>query len=306
MHLGILTCNNPRSEYLPPAIQHSDRASGVDRIIEAAQKVGHTISRFYAPRFCFAYEDGRLTTWYDGRLFEGVDVIIYRPGFVQEPTLHSYVPEHLRKIGQQILNGTSKVVEIKNKVIQHMRLAEAGLPMPRFALAKDAEAAKRAVEVLGFPIIVKVSFGTHGKGVFYAGNWETFYPILDYLDVRDGNPVILEEFIAAAKNKDIRAFVVGGKVVASMERQARSKDIRANASLGGEGVSIALSPEDEDLAVRAAQVFDLDIAGVDLIRSDRGTLVLEVNANPGFQELEACTGLDVAGAIVEYAERVGR
>lgn len=301
MHIGILSCNNPRAENMPVGIQNSDRANGAERIFQAAQEAGHQVSQWYAPRFCFSFdESGQTTTWYDGEVFTGADVIVYRPGFVQEPTLHSYVPELLRKLGQRIVNGTPKVTDIKNKMIQHMRLADVGMPMPRFAFAKDPEAAKRAVEALGFPIIVKVSFGTHGKGVFYAGNWETFQPILDYLDVRDGNPVILEEFIAAAQNKDVRAFVVGDRVVASMQRQARSKDIRANASIGGTGTAIKLSAEDEALALRVARLFDLEVAGVDLIFSERGTLVLEVNANPGFQELEACTGVDVARAIVDY------
>jgi len=306
MHIGVLTCNNPRGEALPAAIQHSDRASGADRIVEAAESAGHTVTRFYSPQFCFGYEGSVMRAWYDGEDFQGADVLIYRPGFVQEPTLHTYVPELLQKLGQRVVNGTPKVLEIKNKMIQHLRLAEAGIPIPRFALAKDPEAAKSAVEVLGFPMIVKVSFGTHGKGVFYAGDWETFQPILDYLDVRDGNPVILEEFVAAAKNRDIRAFVVGGRVVAAMERQARTKDIRANASIGGAGTAIQLSREDEALALRAAAIFDLEIAGVDLIRSERGTLVLEVNANPGFTELEACTGIDVAGAIVDYAVHISK
>lgn len=304
MHLGILTCNNPRSEVSPTAIQHSDKASGVERIVQAAESAGHQVTRFYSPRFSFGYEGSSMRAWYDGEEFKSVDVMIYRPGFVQEPTLHTYVPELLQKLGQRVVNGTPKVLEIKNKMIQHLRLAEAQIAMPRFALAKDPEAAKAAVEMLGFPLIVKVSFGTHGRGVFYAGDWETFQPILDYLDVRDGNPVILEEFIAAAKNKDIRAFVVGGRVVAAMERQARTKDIRANASIGGTGTAIQLSPDDEALAFKAASIFDLEVAGVDLIRSERGTLVLEVNANPGFTELEACTGIDVARAIVDYAGEI--
>ncbi len=302
MHLGILSCSNPSSD-LASLESPREVAVGAQRLREAAEARGHRVTRLYAPRFCFEYQGSEVHAWYEGDRFAEPDLIIYRPNFVEEPSLHTYVPEQLQSIGSRFLNGTPKIFEIKNKIIQHMRLAQAGIPMPRFALAKDPEATKGAVEQLGFPLIVKVSFGTHGKGVFYAGNWETLQPILDYLDVRDGNPVILEEFIAAAQGKDIRAFVVGGRVVAAMERMARQKDIRANASLGGVGTAVTLSPEDEALAIRAAQVFDLDIAGVDLIRSERGTLVLEVNANPGFRELEACTGIDVAGAIVDYAEQ---
>jgi ribosomal protein S6--L-glutamate ligase len=302
MHLAILSCSNP-SEDSQAYTKYPDSVTGAERIKEAAEARGHQVSRFYEPKFCFEYQGNASRSWYEAQPFTGADVIVYRPNFIEEPSLHTYVPERLCLGGELVLNGTPKILEIKNKIIQHMRLAEAGIPIPRFALAKDPQAATSVVDRLGFPLIVKVSFGTHGKGVFYAGNWETFQPILDYLDVRDGNPVILEEFIAAAQSKDIRAFVVGGRVVASMERTARSKDIRANASIGGTGTAIHLSPEDEALALRAAAVFDLDIAGVDLIRSDRGTLVLEVNANPGFRELEACTGIDVAAAIVEYAEQ---
>ncbi len=303
MHIGILSCNNPKNED-SISDRHPEYAAGSARLAEAAEKRGHQVTRFYAPRFCFVYNEGKMAAWYDGEPFQGVDTIIYRSNFIEEPSLHSYVPAHLTGIGQSVINATPNVAVIKNKITQHMHLATAKLPTPAFALGKDAESTKLAIESLGFPIIVKVPFGTHGKGVFYAANWETCQPILDYLNVRDGNPVILEEFIAAAKSKDIRAFVIGGKVVASMERQARGHDIRANASLGGKGVAIQLSAEDEVLAIRAAQVFDLEIAGVDLIRSDRGTLILEVNANPGFQELEACTGIDVAGAIIDYAEQL--
>ncbi len=302
MHLGLLSCSNP-PDSSSVVSEQVEAVTGIERIRRAAEACGHRVSRFYEPKFCFQYEGTTCQVWYDGTPFVSPDVMVYRPNFVEEPSLHTYVSERLMARGVAVVNGTPKILEIKNKIIQHMRLAEAGIPIPRFALAKDPEAAKGAVEALGFPLIVKVSFGTHGKGVFYTQNWETFQPIADYLDVRDGNPIIIEEFIAAAQGKDIRAFVVGGRVVASMERTARQKDIRANASIGGTGTSIVLSEEDQVLAIRAASVFDLEIAGVDLIRSERGTLVLEVNANPGFRELEACTGIDVATAIVEYAEK---
>ena len=151
--------------------------------------------------------------------------------------------------------------------------------------------------------MIKVAFGTHGKGVFLAENIETLSPIVDYLTIRDGNPVIIEEFVAEAGRKDLRAFVIGDQVIAAMERTARDGDVRANASLGGVGRPVTLTDEEQQIAVKATKAFDLDLAGVDLLRSARGPLVIEVNANPGFEELTRATDIDVAGAIIEFVEK---
>ena len=157
--------------------------------------------------------------------------------------------------------------------------------------------------MIGFPVMIKVAFGTHGKGVFLAENIETLSPIVDYLTIRDGNPVIIEEFVAEAGRKDLRAFVIGDQVIAAMERTARDGDVRANASLGGVGRPVTLTDEEQQIAVKATKAFDLDLAGVDLLRSARGPLVIEVNANPGFEELTRATDIDVAGAIIEFVEK---
>ena len=128
-------------------------------------------------------------------------------------------------------------------------------------------------------------------------------PIAEYLALRDGNPVIVQEFIKEAKTSDLRVFIVGGEVVAAMQRQAPSGDVRANTSNGGTGISVELTKTERELALSVTRLFELEVAGVDLIRSDRGPLVLEVNANPGFKELERVTGVDVADAIISYAAK---
>ena len=126
--------------------------------------------------------------------------------------------------------------------------------------------------MIGFPVMIKVAFGTHGKGVFLAENIETLSPIVDYLTIRDGNPVIIEEFVAEAGRKDLRAFVIGDQVIAAMERTARDGDVRANASLGGVGRPVTLTDEEQQIAVKATKAFDLDLAGVDLLRPLAGLL----------------------------------
>lgn len=200
------------------------------------------------------------------------------------------------------MNGYPSITWCKNKLDQHYMLAQAGVPMPYFAITKSPTEAVEAAKELGFPTIVKVAFGTFGIGVFLADRPETLKPIVSYLNIRDRNPVIVEEFIEEAKAQDIRAFVIGGKVISSMMRTAPEGDIRSNTSTGGTGAPVELTEEEVALAIKAAATFELDIAGVDIIRSKRGPLVLEVNSNPGFKGLEQATGFDIAGAIIEYVE----
>ena len=302
MEIGILLSTAPPEDPIHAAhLKPREAWSGSERLEEAVRSRRLMCRRLYEPLFTFVADHGRLNVWYDGEPYRPCDIVIYRPNFHEEPSLHRHVLEALRTIRQPMLNGNFAANDIKNKIWQHRCLAEAGIPLPRWAIAKSSRAADCAADHLHFPLILKVAFGTHGKGVFFVENRETLAPIVDYLGIRDGNPVIMEEFIAAAEHRDIRIFVVGGMVIASMQRTARSRDIRANAALGGTGTPIIPTPAECALAVRASAVFELDFAGVDVIRSPQGALVLEVNAHPGFKELELCTGVDVAGAIVEEA-----
>ena len=256
----------------------------------------------YEPEIVIQQNGAEVVITHCGAALPKMDVIINRPGYVEEPSLHTATTDALRSAGYRLVNGGEFVAITKSKLSQRFHLAISDVPTPRFALCRTPERALAAAKDIGFPVILKVAFGTHGKGVFFAENVETFLPIADYLTVRDGNPVIVEEFIKEADRKDLRAFVVGDQVVAAMERVAKDGDVRANASIGGVGQPVELSEQEKQLAIRAAKVFDLEIAGVDILRSARGPLVIEVNANPGFEELERATGIDVAGAIIRYLE----
>ena len=276
-------------------------ATLTQRLLEAGRTAGHTMIELFEPDMVIAQTGDAVTIRHQGSPLPKIDLIINRPGYVEEPSLHAVTTDALAAAGYKIING-QKLGASKNKLTQHLLLAQAGLPLPRFAIARRPEQALQAAKMIGFPVIVKVAFGTHGKGVFFAADIETLSPIVDYLTIRDGNPVIIEEFIAEAERKDLRAFVVGDQVIAAMERSARADDVRANASLGGVGAAVTLSEQEKQTAIQAAQAFDLTIAGVDMLRSDRGPLVMEVNGNPGSEELERATGIDVAGAIIEYLE----
>jgi len=287
MTIGILIFSEPR-----------DKAyAGTERLVEAGHALGHTMIKLYEPHLSFC----ERSIFHAEEPLPHLDVIISRPNFVEEPSLRTYAVQLLERTGYRVINGRIGYTWAKNKLTQHLLFQEHGLPCPRWGIARKPDDVVALAKRIGFPVIVKVAFGTHGKGVFFTRDEETLWPIVDYLGIRDGNPMIVEEFIAEAQSSDLRAFVVGDSVVAAMQRTASPGDTRANTSNGGTGSPIILTDTEQQLAIQSAKVFGLEIAGVDLIRSNRGPLVLEVNSNPGFRELEAVTGIDVAKTIIDYA-----
>ena len=286
MNIGILIFSEPSQE----------KYSSADRLVDAGKAMGHNVVKLYEPHLSFYKE----TIAHDGKPLPNLDVIIARPNFIEEPSLRLHVIEALMS-HYPVVSGLGNIAASKNKITQHLLFEKNNLQCPRWGLARRSQDVRRMAKEIGYPVILKVAFGTHGKGVFYASDQETIDPIAEYLSIRDGNPMIVEEFVAEADRKDLRIFIVGNEIIAAMERQAPEGDVRANTSTGGIGTKVELTDEEVALAKRAADVFDLEIAGVDLIRSDRGPLILEINSNPGFKELERVTGVDVGKAIIEYA-----
>jgi ribosomal protein S6--L-glutamate ligase len=269
-----------------------------DRFTESAKRLCHDVVLLQEPLLSRT-KDGAIL--HDGNPLPALDVIITRPNFIEEPSLRTYAIDLLVDAGYKVINQGAGVGICKNKIAQHILFEQEGIACPKWGLARDPKQALEIACSIGFSVIMKVAFGTHGKGVFFAGDHETFSPIAEYLAIRDGNPVIVECFVEEAERKDLRILIVGGEIIAAMERQAAVGDVRANTSTGGTGYPVKLTDDEVDLAKRAAAAVNLDIVGVDMIRSKRGPLVLEVNANPGFTELERVTGVDVAGRIVRYA-----
>jgi len=289
MHIAILIFSEPSLECY----------AGVERLEQAAILRGHTVVRLYEPFFSIG-DDFIL---YNSEPLPHIDVMIARPNFIEEPSLHTYVMSALLATGYRIINGLPTFSLSKNKLQQTRLFQMNNIPHPKSILTHKPEETLRAAKALGFPVILKVAFGALGKGVFYIADELSCRPIAEYLAIRDRNPVIVQEYIKEADRKDIRAFVVGGEVIAAMERCAPQGDVRANTTNGGTGRAIELTKTEHKLALRVASLCELEIAGVDIIRSAHGPLVLEVNANPGFKELERATGVDVAEAIVRYAAR---
>jgi ribosomal protein S6--L-glutamate ligase len=269
------------------SVQQFESVVGVERLEEAARLLGHEPERIYE----------NTLTCPTSTTFPTFDVIIVRPNFTEEPSHHQAIYDGLQVAGCKLVNGN--VLRTKNKLLQRIDLFSTGIPMPKGAIVQDTGSAVRCANELQYPVMIKVPFGTKGKGVFYVPSEEVLRPIADYISVRDKNPFIVEEFIVEANRSDIRAFVIGGEVIAGMQLDAPTGDVRSNA--GGTGRSVELTDEECAIAIKATKVMNLDLAGVDILRSNRGPLVMEVNANPGFKELERVTGIDVAKKIVEFS-----
>ncbi len=185
-----------------------------------------------------------------------------------------------------------------DKLLTQLALHQADVPMPTTTIVSTVQAAKKLLEKLHFPIILKFPHGTGGKGVIYADSILVAKGILDALSALR-QPFIIQEFIDTG-GRDVRAFVIGDRVIAAYQRVASGKDIRANIHSGGSGEQIELDSSTKKLCVRAAQAVGADIAGVDLLMSHRGPLFLEVNLSPGLQGITATTGIDVADEIGRY------
>lgn len=196
------------------------------------------------------------------------------------------------------------IVRSRDKLRSMQLLARAGVGIPKTVVARSSADAEDLIDDLGgAPVIIKLARGTHGNGVVLAETKKAAKSVLQafYVMSEDGTNILLQEFVKESAGTDVRAIVVGGKVIASMMRQSLDDDFRSNLHQGGEGVMVKLTDEERKTAIKAAKAMGLNVCGVDLMRSARGPLVLEVNSSPGFG-IEKVTKRDVASAIIEYIE----
>jgi ribosomal protein S6--L-glutamate ligase len=243
-----------------------------------------------------------LAIHYKGREVGQVDSVIPRIG-ASVTFYGTAVLRQFEMLGVQTLNGSDAILRARDKLRCHQLLAQQGLGLPRTVFGDNPDDTGDLLNLLGKPPhVVKLVEGTHGTGVVLAEKASASRSVIEAFRGLYAN-FLVQEFIAEAKGADLRAFVVGRKVVAAMRRQARPGEFRSNLHRGGSAEGVELSPIEVDTAVRAAAVLGLGVAGVDMLRSKKGPLVLEVNSSPGLEGIEASTGIDVAGAMIEYIER---
>ncbi len=231
-----------------------------------------------------------------------VDAIIPRIG----ASITEYGVAVVRQFEAQGIFSTAvshAIAQSRDKLHSLQLMSEAGLPIPKTAAIAHPSAFFTAIEAVGGPpVVIKLVQGTQGKGVILAPNFQTAAYVLNKLRSMK-RQALVQEFIAEAEGRDIRIIVVGGKCVAAMERRASSGDFRANLHLGGTAVPIIPNAEMEQLALAATRAHDLDVAGVDILQSRRGPLLLEVNSSPGLEGIEETTNIDIATAIINFVER---
>ena len=202
------------------------------------------------------------------------------------------------RMGVIVLNEGDGIQSSRDKLLASQKMNEGGVPIPITAQVGTWQDTRRAVSrVGGTPCVIKTNEGTHGSGVFLAHTEQQARQLVYQMLERGLRPLV-QEYISESHGQDIRAFVVGGKVVASMRRKAKGSEFRSNFHLGGEVEKLAISDEYAEIACKAAQILGLEIAGVDMLESDRGPLVLEVNSSPGLEGIEAASGINVASRII--------
>lgn len=201
------------------------------------------------------------------------------------------------------INESIAITRSRDKLRAHQLLARKGIGQPVTSYAHSAKATNSIIEsVGGAPLILKLTQSTQGNGVLLAETKKAAEALINALR-GIGTDFLVQEFIKEAGGSDIRCFVVGGKVIAAMQRKAAKGEYRSNLHRGGTAEVIKLSPAERSLALNAAKVMGLDLAGVDILRSSHGPLVIEVNSSPGLEGIENATGIDVAGKIIEYIEK---
>lgn len=205
--------------------------------------------------------------------------------------------------GTYSINESIAITRSRDKLRAHQLLARRGIGQPVTSYAHSADATSDLIEsVGGAPLVVKIMESTHGNGVVLAETKKAAEALINAFRGLKAD-FLVQEFIKESGGSDIRCFVIGDKVVAAMQRTAASGEFRSNLHRGGTAELVKLRPEERKLAVKTAQVMGLDVAGVDIIRSNHGPLVLEINSSPGLEGIEKATGKDIAGAIIQYIEK---
>lgn len=273
------------------------------RLKEVARQRGHEV-RVIKYRDCYAsIEQNNPTVSYNGIDLGKFDAII--PRIASNMTRYgTAIVRQLEMQGVYTVSSSIAINRSRDKLRSMQLLAKAGVGIPKTVVSRNSADIDNLIDKLGgTPVIIKLARGTHGNGVVLAESKKAAKSVLQafYLTNEDGTNILIQEYVKESAGTDIRAFVVGGRVVASMKRQSLDDDFRSNLHKGGEGTKIKLTEQERKMAIKAARAMGLHVAGVDMMRSERGPLVLEVNASPGFG-IEKVTGRDVATPIIEYIE----
>lgn len=272
------------------------------RLLEAGEARGHEIIMLNTLHCYMNICASEPTVHYrGGKILEHVDAVIPRIG-ANNTFYGTAVLRQLEVMGTYSLNDSLAIVRSRDKLRSLQLLSRKEVPMPVTGFAKSPLDTDNLIELVGgAPLIIKLLESTQGEGVVLAETRKAAHSVINAFKQLDAN-ILVQEFIQEAAGTDIRCFVIGDRVVAAMQRTAKPGEFRSNVHKGGTVEPVELTEEEKQIAVKATKVMGLDVAGIDLIRSKRGSLLLEANSSPGLEGIEKATGLDIATMIIEYVE----
>ena len=294
MRIGVLTFVDRKEKI----------AVGTRSIIADAKARGHKVKRLYSKSVDLVFGNGKRIL-YKGKSIapSDYDVILVRPGFSADPGINSSIIKQFQLAGFHVINGYIGVFRAKNKIRTLQMLDHFGIPVPKTHVIRDSSLLQATAAELKYPLIIKSIYGTHGKGVFIAESERSLKPIAEYLITKERGPIKLQEYVQEANGKDLRIFVAGKRILASMERTAKKGEFRANFHQGGNVGSVIITDAEKEIAIKATRILGLDIAGVDILRTKNGPKIIEVNSNPGIEGISKASGINVAKKVVDFLER---
>jgi len=275
------------------------------RLAEAAAARNHMVEIINTTQCYMNITSHKPEVHIDGRALEGFDAIIPRVG--ASVTFYGMaVVRQFEAMGVYCLNSSAAIGASRDKLYAHQLLARSSVGMPDTGFARSPKATNELIKfVNGAPLVVKLLEGTQGRGVVLAETKKAAESVIGAFQGLGAN-ILVQEFIKEAGGEDVRCFVVGNKVVGAMKRIAQEGEYRSNLHRGGKAVKVRLTKEERATAVQAAKVMGLQLAGVDLLRSEHGPKVLEVNSSPGLEGIEKTTGKDIAELVIEHIEKRAR
>jgi len=283
-------------------LSRNPKLYSTNRLMEAGEKRGHEMVVIDHSKCNIEIEKKKPKVYYKGEEITDVNAIIPRIG----ASVTFFGTAVVRQFEMMNVFSTVESVALvrsRDKLRSLQILARAGLGLPKTVFTNYSKDVQTPIEAVGgAPCVIKLLEGTQGLGVVLAETKKAAESVLEAFNGLQAR-VIVQEFIKEAKGADIRVLVIGERVVGAMKRQGKDGEFRSNLHRGGSAEIIELSDKEERAAIKAARSMGLGVAGVDLLQSDRGPLILEVNSSPGLEGIEAATGLDIAGDIIKYIER---
>jgi ribosomal protein S6--L-glutamate ligase len=275
------------------------------RLVEAGEQRGHDVHVINHKRCYMNIASHRPAVHYRGKELEGFDAVIPRIG-ASVTFYGTAVVRQFEMMGVYSLNESVAITRSRDKLRALQLLSRRGLGLPVTGFANSPDDTDDLLDqVGGAPVVIKLLEGTQGVGVVLAETRKAAESVIEAFRGLDAN-FLVQEYIAEAGGADLRCFVIGEKVVAAMKRQGKEGEFRSNLHRGGSAEVVKITPVERSTAVRAANIMGLNMAGVDLLRSNHGPVVLEVNSSPGLEGIEKATGKDVATQVIEFIEKNAR